>query len=185
MPKILKLTRVGNPILRKVAKRLSEEEIRSDEIQALIADMRYTIERKKYGVALAAQQVGKNIALSVFGIKPTPNRPELRLFDTVVINPEILETYGKSEPMWEGCMSCGTSEDIVFAQVPRYKKLKLRWLDETGKMHEEVLSGFVAHVAQHETDHTHGIMFLDKVEDTKSFMMADEYRKRVISKRKK
>jgi peptide deformylase len=185
MPKILKLTRIGNPILRKVAKRLDMGDIKSNAIQTLIADMRHTVARKEYGVGLAAPQVGKSVALSIIGIKPTPNRPELEPFETVIINPEIIETYGNSEPKWEGCISCGTGDDLLFAQVPRYGKVKLRWRDETGVQREEVLHGFVAHVAQHETDHLNGILFVDKVEDSSSYMMADEYRKRVIAKRPK
>ncbi|MFZ1258631.1 MAG: peptide deformylase [Candidatus Saccharimonas sp.] len=39
--------------------------------------------------------------------------------------------------------------------------------------------GFVAHVFQHETDHLNGILFVDRVRDTKTYMMADEYRKMV------
>jgi peptide deformylase len=183
VPKTLKLTRVGNPILREKTRRLTKEEILSDEIQTLIADMRYTTEKEKYGVGIAAVQVGEPIALSMIAIKPTPTRPNLERFETILINPEIVETYGEKEPMWEGCMSCGTGDDILYAQVPRYASVKLHWMDESAKEREEVLDGFAAHVAQHETDHTNGVMFLDKVEDTGSFMMADEFRKRVTNKK--
>jgi peptide deformylase len=81
-------------------------------------------------------------------------------------------------------MSCGTGDDILYAQVPRHTSVKIKWTDEFAKQREEVLEGFAAHVAQHETDHTNGILFLDKVEDTSSYMMADEYRKRVSGKDK-
>ncbi len=181
--KILKITRFGNPILRKPAKRLTNDEIVSHEIQNLIANMRYTLAKKEYGVGLAAPQVGESIALSVIGIKPTPNRPELEKFETVIINPEIVETFGRREKMWEGCISCGIGDDTLFGAVPRFRKIKLRWIDEFGKSHEKILDDFVAHVAQHETDHLRGILFTDKA-DRKSFMMADEYRKRIIKKPK-
>jgi peptide deformylase len=179
MPKILKATRFGNPILRQAAKLLNPEQITSPEIQDLIKNIRYTLQEKEYGVGLAAPQVGVSVALSVIGIKPTPTRPELELFDTVIINPEIIETYGRQNPMWEGCMSCGTGSDLLFAQVPRYKKIKLRYYDDTATLHEDILEGFVAHVAQHETDHLNGILFVDNVKDTSTYMMADEYRKRI------
>jgi peptide deformylase len=179
VPKSLKLTRFGNPILRQKGQRLTPE-----EIQELIADMRYTTEKEAYGVGIAAAQVGKAIALSMIAIKPTPTRPNLERFETILINPEIIKTYGEKEPMWEGCMSCGSGDDILYAQVPRYSAIKLRWLDEFAKEREEVLEGFAAHVAQHETDHTNGILFLDKVEDTTSYMMADEYRERIAQKPK-
>ena len=54
------------------------------------------------------------------------------------------------------------------------------WHDETGELHREQLDGFVAHVFQHETDHLHGVLFVDRVRDSKTFMLADEYRKRIV-----
>lgn len=179
MAKILKITRLGNPLLRKVARPFVPSDIALDATQQLIANMRHTLVKKEYGVGLAAPQVGKNLALSVIGIKPTKNRPELEPFEAVIINPKIVKTFGKPIPQWEGCISCGTGDDILFAQVPRYKKITLHWLDEIGQQHQEVLGGFVAHVAQHEVDHLNGIMFLDRVKDPSTYMMADEYRKRI------
>lgn len=182
MSEILPITRFGNPVLRETARRLSEKEILSSDIQALIENMRHTLIKKKYGVGIAAPQVGESIALSVIGIKPTPNRPELDPFDTVLINPEIIETFGDPVKMWEACVSCGTDDDILFAQLLRYKKIKVAWLDEHAKRRQEVIDGFVAQVVQHETDHLNGILFIDHVTDPTTFMMADEYRKRIINK---
>lgn len=179
MTKILKMTRFGNPILREEARLLTPEEILSDDIQTLIQNMRHTLVEKAYGVGIAAPQVGKSIVLSVIGIKPTPTRPEFEPFDTVLINPEIIETYGRRKKMWEACISCGTGNDTLYALVPRYERIKLKWLDENAKSREEIFDGFVAHVIQHETDHLKGILFVDHVKDTKSYMMADEYRKRI------
>lgn len=180
MAKILKAARFGNPVLRQVARKLTLHEINSDSIKQLIENIRYTLERKKYGVGMAAPQVGISVALSVISIKPTPNRPELEPFEMVIINPVIVETYGSRVQKWEGCISCGTGKDTLFARVPRYKKIKLLWLDEKGEQHEEVLDSFAAHVVQHEVDHLNGIVFVDRVKDTSSYMMADEYKKRVV-----
>lgn len=184
MPKLLRRTKFGNPILREKARHLSTEEILSEEIQTLIANMRYTVEQKAYGVGLAAQQVGTSVALSIIAIKPTPTRPNRERFEQVIINPQIVETYGKPEPMWEGCISCGSGSDTLYALVPRYKKVKLRWIDESGEQQERVLDDLQAHVAQHETDHTNGILFVDRVVDAKSYMSGSEYRKRVVGKLK-
>jgi peptide deformylase len=182
MPDILNITRFGDPVLREVAKRLSPEEILSSDIQKLIVDMQYTLTEKKYGVGLAAPQVGASLALSVIGIKPTPNRPELETFDTVLINPEVVEVLGKPLTVWEGCVSCGSDDDILFGQLPRFEKVRVRWLDEQAGSHEEVMSGFIAQVIQHETDHLNGVLFVDHVTDPTSYMMADEYRKRVLGR---
>jgi peptide deformylase len=182
MTEILPITRFGNPVLRETARHLNEDEILSTDVQELIKNMRYTLVEKRYGVGIAAPQVGESIALSVVGVKPTPNRPELEPFDTVLINPEIIETFGEPVNMWEGCVSCGTEDDILFAQLPRYEKVKVTWLDEHAKSREEIIGGFVAQVVQHETDHLNGILFIDHVTDSTSFMMADEYRKRILGK---
>lgn len=90
-PKILKRTEFGNPILRSKTKRLSKADILSKNIQHLIADMKYTCDKRKYGVGLAATQVGVDVAVSVIAIKKTPSRPEVTPFEQVIINPEILE----------------------------------------------------------------------------------------------
>jgi peptide deformylase len=155
-PKLLKLTYFGNPILRKKARRLPVDEIRSDKIQQLIASIRYTNQTKQYGVGLAAPQVGKSVAVSIIGIKPTPNRPNLELFECVIINPSY-EGIGKPVGMWEGCQSAASGEGGLYAKAERYEKIRASWYDERGEVHEEELSGFVARVFQYETDHLNGV----------------------------
>lgn len=179
--KPLKLTRFGNPILRAKARELSIEEVKSDEIQQLIADIRYTNEQKKYGVGLAAPQVGVSVSVSIIGIKPTPTRPKLEPFSQVIINPHY-DGIGRRSSMWEGCQSGGAGKHTLFGRALRYKKIQASWQDEYAQKHEEILDGFVAQVFQHETDHLEGILFVDRVQDTKSYMMADEYRKRIIKR---
>lgn len=182
MTKLLRATRFGNPILRQKARLLSEEEILHTGIQTLIENMRHTLTQENYGVGLAAPQVGMSIALSVIGIKPTPTRPDLESFSAVIINPKIIEVYGRRKQKWEGCISCGSGKDTLYGKVPRYERIKVSWLDETVNLHEEMLEGFVAHVVQHEVDHLNGILFVDRVKDTTTYMMADEYRKRIVPK---
>lgn len=177
--KILTLTRAGNPILREVMPEVPPENIASAEIQDLIADIRYTNQQKQYGVGLAAPQVGVRLALSVIGIKPTPSRPDVEPFDQVIINPKY-EGIGRRTGLWEGCQSVSSGGDILWAKALRYKEIHAKWLDETGKCHQKILTGLVAHVFQHETDHLNGILFMDLVRDTRSYMMADEYRNRIV-----
>ena len=77
-------------------------------------------------------------------------------------------------------MSVGSGDDLLYGQAERFDEIEAVWLDEFGEHHKKVLGGFVAHVFQHETDHVNGILFMDKVRDTTTFMMADEYRKRIV-----
>jgi peptide deformylase len=175
------LTRLGNPILRTTTRRLTRDEILSDEIQAFIRRLKFTGEHENYSVGLSANQVGESLAISLVAIKPTPTRPSLERFEAVLVNPEIVETFGRRRLMWEGCMSCGTGDDILYGRVPRYQKIRLRWLDEKATAHDEILEGFAAHVAQHEVDHINGRFFLD-VARRDSLMMGDEYKKRIMKK---
>ena len=179
MTKKLRLRQVGDPILREVAKRLTPEEIKSDKIQVLIRTIRGTNTMKQYGVGLAAPQVGVSLALSIIGIKPTPTRPNLEPFDTVIINPTY-EGIGRRTGMWEGCQSCGKGKNTLYGKALRYRKIHATWLDEHATPHDAVLDGFIAHVFQHETDHLNGMLFVDRVKDTRTYMMADEFRRRII-----
>lgn len=183
MPRLLKLTRLGNPILRKVAKKVVVSEIKSKSIQGLISNIRHTNKVKKYSVGLSAPQVNKSLALSVIGIKPTPNHPEAKEFDSVIINPSYIGASEMTE-LWEGCQSVGSGNDILYGPVPRYTKIKAKWYDEKSNYHEEILVDLTAHVFQHETDHLNGVIFIDKVTDTRKLMMADEYQKRILKRKK-
>jgi len=177
--KLLRLRQLGDPVLRAKAQLLTSQEILTTPVQELIANIRYTNSQKQYGVGLAAPQVGVSVALSVIGIKPTPTRPNLEPFDSVIINPKYVG-IGQKVSLWEGCQSAGRGRSTLYAQVPRYRKVRASWYDETGTLHEEVLESFVAHVFQHETDHLNGIIFVDKVQDTTSYMLAGEYARRIV-----
>ena len=183
--KVLKLRRIGDPILRQPAKRLTKQEIASDKIQDLIKDIKCTCDSKDYGVGLSASQVGEPLAISVIAIKPTKNHPSAQPFERTMINAEITEKFGDPIERWEGCISVGgpAAEDLIHGQVLRYKKVKVKYLDENAQEQEEVFSGFMAHVAQHEVDHVNGVLFID-LADPKTLMMGDEYKKRIIEERK-
>jgi peptide deformylase len=171
MAKRLSKTEFGNPILRETAKVLSEAEIVSKDVQTLIADMYAVLENRKYGVGIAAPQIGHSLAINVIDTKPTATRPDLERQKLTIINPTIIKYYGRRKPMWEACLS-GPN---LYAQVPRYKKVRLRWHDQHAVRHEKDFDGFMAHVIQHEVDHLHGVLFVDRVKDTKTYMTTKEY----------
>ncbi len=182
--KELRLTQFGNPILRQRSKLLTAQQMTSSKTEQLIADMGYTLKTKKLGVGLAAPQVGEGIALAVIRIRPTKHRPKVTNFDLVLINPEITETFGRKSQLWEGCISSGEGEAGLFAKVPRYKKVKLKFYDKDGKAHHKSFEGLPAHVIQHEVDHLNGILFVDRVKDTSTYMTFAEYKKRIGNKKK-
>ncbi len=183
MNRILRRAQFGNPILRQEARALAKREILSSEIQSLIKNIKYTLKNKKYGVGLAAPQVGEGVSLAVIRIRPTKTRPKLpkeKWADLVIINPKITKSIGRRQQMWEGCISFTES----FAKVPRYKKIELLYLDEKATKHKKIFEGLLAHVIQHEVDHLNGILFVDKVKDPTTFMTASEYKKRIVNKQK-
>jgi peptide deformylase len=180
--KLLRRTRFGDPVLRLQARPLTREEILSTDTQELIEDMRYTLEKKRYGVGLAAPQVGKSLAISVIDIKATPTRPHLKPFSVTIINPVIVETFGKRTGLWEGCISCGVGNDTLYAKALRYKKIRVHWQDERAHQREAVFEGIIAHVLQHEIDHLNGVLFVDRVRDNKTMITIGEYKKHYLPK---
>ena len=175
------ITRFGNPVLRKQSKPLTPAEIKSPDIQRLITTIRECIEIKDYGVGLAAPQIGKSVQIAVIDIKPTKFRPNVEPFSMTIINPSY-EGIGRRSSLWEGCLSSGAGKNTLYGKALRYKKIQAIWHDESGKKHERMLAGLSAHVFQHETDHLNGILFVDRVRDTKTYMLGDEYRKRIARK---
>jgi peptide deformylase len=173
MSKTLRKIEFGNPILCTISRTLNDDEILSDNIQQLIENMYHTLEHRKYGVGIAAPQVGHNVAISTIDTKPTPTRPDLVRQKLTIINPKIIEVYGEKIEEWEGCIS-GTE---LYAKVPRYKRVRLQWRDAHAHIHEQDFDDFLAHVIQHEVDHLNGTLFVDKVEDTKSYKTFREYMK--------
>jgi peptide deformylase len=173
----MKITQFGDPVLRKGIKRLSKAEILSKETQQLLAEMRSKLVDDKLGIGLAATQVGVSLSIAVIELQKTPLREEIDEISLVIINPKIVKVFGRKSQMWEGCISSGSGKAGLFAKVPRYIKIELEYFDENANTHKEVFSGLTAHVIQHEVDHLNGILFVDKVKDTSTFMTYTEYKK--------
>jgi peptide deformylase len=174
--KILRRTQFGNPILRQKARRLTKDEILSSEIQDLIKNMRHTLLNRDYGIGIAAPQAGQSLALSVIELRATrtrPNLPKSEWTSLNIINPGVVKNYGEPKQKWEGCLSL----DNVFAKAERYEKVRVKFMDEKGREHEEDFEGLLAHVLQHETDHLNGVLFVDRVKDSKTFVSESEYKK--------
>lgn len=173
---ILPRTQFGNPVLRKKTQPIAVKDVSSERIQTLIGDMRHTLLEKKLGVALAAPQVGESLALVVVAARPMLHRYNVEPLDMVLVNPEITEYIGRRLSLFEGCISSGRGGQAdLFAKVPRYPKVRVRFRDEHGKQHHEEFDGLKAHIVQHEIDHLNGILFVDRVKDTKSYMTYKEY----------
>lgn len=149
-----------HPVLSTPAKTVISFDKR---LTKLVRDMIKTLRAAKNpkGVGLAAPQIGE--PWRVFITKP---HDEIRVF----INPEIIS---KSENLTdgipgrenklEGCLSIPK----IWGRVKRVQTITLRYQDETGVSHEEQFCGFLATIIQHETDHTNGILFVQRVLEQK------------------
>lgn len=176
--KALEIIEFGNPLLRKTAKKVPISTIKTIKFQNLIKNIRHTLVEKELGVALASPQVGESLALAVIAVRPTAHRPKVKEFDLVIINPSY-RGIGDKKDMWEGCISSGAGQAGLFAKVPRYKRIEATYFDENAVKHTRQFTGLIAQIIQHETDHLNGIVFVDKVLNTKTYMSMSEYRKRI------
>jgi len=168
---ILKVARLGHPVLRNAAKNLTPKEISTAETQQLIDDMIETM--KEYdGVGLAAAQVhiSKQIAVLEVADNPRyPQKPEVPL--SVLINPKFEALSEEMEEDWEGCLSIIEMR----GKVPRYKEIKVEGRNRDGKELDFVASGFHARVIQHEWDHLQGKVFLDRMKDLSTLTYLPEF----------
>jgi peptide deformylase len=164
---ILKVARMGHPVLRQRAKPLTPADLREPLMQKLIDDMIDTM-HEYHGVGLAGPQVHEDLRLFVALLDDDPG-PESEA--VAVINPEIIAVTEDKEEGWEGCLSIPD----IRGMVPRFTDITVRGLDRTGKKVELSLKKFPARVAQHETDHLDGVLFFDRMTSMKSLTYLDEY----------
>ncbi len=166
---ILPIVQAGDPVLRTPARPLSLDEIQSTAIQQLIADMRETM-RAAPGVGLAAPQIGLGLQLAVIEDAPeyqanaTPaelaERERAVVPFHVIINPVLTPEPGAPVEFFEGCLSV----DGWMALVPRAAAVRVDALDENGRDVRLVARGWHARILQHEIDHLHGTLYVDRME---------------------
>lgn len=177
MPEILQRRVVGDPILRTKAKQLTKQNITSSDVKAVVENMYYTLKKKQYGIALAAPQVGHALAIAIIDLKPTPTRPNLTACRMTLFNPKITEYIGEVVSLRDGCVSIGAEDDPIYGWSERYEGVGVEYQNQDGDKKVEKFHGFLAHVMQHEIDHLNGVLFIDRVKDSKTYTTASEYLK--------
>ena len=164
---ILKVARMGHPVLRERARPLEKSDIKSAVVQKLIDDLIDTM-HEYHGVGLAGPQVHEGLRMFVALLD---EEPDAKSAATVVINPEIIPTAPATEEGWEGCLSVPD----IRGMVPRYTDITMKALDRDGRNVELKLKDFAARVAQHETDHLDGVLFFDRMKSMQSLTFLEEY----------
>ena len=162
--------RLGDPRLRQRSAEVGEALFGTPGLLALIDDLRDTMAERD-GAGLAAPQIGVSLRVVMYGITCNPRYPEAPpIPETVLINP-VLTPIGEAAQLgWEGCLSVPG----LRGQVQRHERLQVAWRDPTGGHHHQEVEGFHARVVQHECDHLDGLLFVDRLHDSRAFGFTDE-----------
>ncbi|HZR24139.1 MAG TPA: peptide deformylase [Vicinamibacterales bacterium] len=167
---ILKVARMGHPVLRQKARALEKSEIKLPVVQQLIDDMIETMV-EYHGVGLAAPQIHESLRIFVAALdtdeEETAKDPE----PVVLINPDITPVGSEIVEDWEGCLSIPD----IRGKVPRSREIRVRAYDRRGDRLDLRAHDFSARVIQHEADHLDGILFFDRMESFDTLTFLDEY----------
>jgi len=179
---LLPIVHAGDPVLRQQARALSPQEIKNKDTQKLIEHMRETM-RGAPGVGLAAPQIGVSLQLAVIEDRKEYHKEvsaeQLALRERravpfhVVINPRIRSAQDDpTVEFFEGCLSLPG----FFALVPRSRNVIVECLDHRGHSKTIEASGWYARILQHEIDHLHGSLYIDRMH-SRSFSSTENWEK--------
>ena len=166
---ILKVARMGHPVLRERAQPVDRSDIKDPFFQKLIDYMIETM-HEYHGVGLAGPQVHEGLRLFVAMLDDDPDSKGEAI---AIINPEIIPNATDKREGWEGCLSIPD----IRGMVPRFTDITVVALDRQGKKIELKLKDFPARVAQHETDHLDGVLFFDRMTSMQTLTYLEEYSK--------
>lgn len=164
---ILKVARMGHPVLRAKARTVDKLELKNQAVQDFIDSMVDTMFEYS-GVGLAAPQVHESLRIFVAMLDADGQGEG----DAVIfVNPEITVVGDQTLEGWEGCLSIPD----VRGRVPRSQHIRVTALDRHAKRFELDLKDFPARVVQHETDHLDGVLFFDRMKSLDSLTYLEEY----------
>ena len=166
-----KILKLGNPILRQTAKKLTKEEILSSEIRDLIPKM-WDVMKNAGGIGLAAPQIGLSIQLAVIKLESDSERYDNleNSEEFVIFNPKLEVIDEQKQGFWEGCLSVPG----LRGYVERPRKLKINYLNENADEKEVIVEDFLATVFQHELDHLFGFLYVDRLNSTRDLVFEEE-----------
>lgn len=171
--KVLQLVVEPDPRLHIPSKTVDDI---TDEIRQLMDNMLTTMYESE-GIGLAAVQVGVHLKVVVIDVDQTLEKDFLHDQKPIfMINPEIVEKSKETITFCEGCLSLPT----VRADVVRHEWIVVEYLDYNGDKKRETFTGLLSICAQHEIDHTNGIIFIDHL----SRLKKEFFMKKLIKLRK-
>lgn len=162
---------VGNPLLRERSREVRRDELASPEMQQLIDDLIDTMHAAN-GAGIAAPQVGELVRIATIEVTENPRYPyKPRIPLTVVVNPIVEPLDDELVEVNEGCLSVPNMRGNVMRNV----NVRVRWMDRNGVEYDEIRRGLTAGTFQHECDHLDGLLFLDRVHDTRSLTTWEQF----------
>jgi peptide deformylase len=173
---LLKIARMGNPVLRKPAAAIDDPT--APWVRQLVEDMTATMEDAS-GTGLAAPQVHQPWRIVVFlvsGDRLSGLPGDVAQDLTVLINP-VVEPVGDERAFgWEGCLSVPGMRGVV----PRHLKIRYRAVGLDGAPFEREVAGFHARVVQHECDHLDGILYPQRLADLRHLFFTEELQRHPV-----
>ncbi|MEE8483828.1 MAG: peptide deformylase [Nitrospinota bacterium] len=172
-PTVIKVVRIGNPVLRKEAQPLSPEEIKDPKTAEFIESMVATM-REYGGAGLAAPQVNVSKQIMIIEESAGKNRVDgVEHALTVLINPQITSFSDEAAEGWEGCLSVPD----LWGRVRRSVAVTVKAISPEGNETEIKADGYFAVKLQHEIDHLYGKLFIDRMEDLSTLCFTEEQHK--------
>jgi len=168
---VREILHVGNPLLRETSREVTPDELASPEVQQLIDDLVDTMHAAN-GAGIAAPQIGELLRIATIEVTKNPRypyKPPIPL--TIVVNPVVDFLDDEMVEINEGCLSVPNMR----GNVMRHVNIRVRYLDRHGVPHDEVKRGLTAGTFQHELDHLDGLLFLDRVHDTRSLTTWEQF----------
>jgi peptide deformylase len=170
---VREILHVGNPLLRERSRELTRSELASPEVQQLIDDLIDTMHHAN-GAGIAAPQIGELVRIATIEVNHNPRypyKPPIPL--TVVVNPVVEMLDDELVEINEGCLSVPNMR----GNVMRHVNIRVRYWDRDGNEHDDVKRGLTAGTFQHELDHLDGLLFLDRVADTRTLTTWEQFEK--------
>ena len=162
---IRKIATLGHPVLRQVARTITREELASEGVQRFIDDLIETMHDAN-GAGLAANQVYEPIRIAAIEVNKNPRYPYKPNWPlTVLVNPVVTPTMDETFLCYEGCLSVPN----LRGEVRRFTGVRVQAWDRDGKDLDFEVKGLTAGTFQHELDHLDGKVFVDRVEDPRTF----------------
>lgn len=140
-------------LLRTPGESVALADISGQTVQRLLDDMLVTMKQAQ-GIGLAAPQIGQSLRIAVIAREVDPALPG----PLILINPIITQPSSDQVPIEEGCLSIPG----VFGIIRRAEGITVRYFDRFGQVHNMTTAGLLARVIQHEVDHLHGVLFIDR-----------------------